>query len=1097
MRRLTLLALALAVLALPAGDVLAKKAKDEAAAEPEALLSAKTLAGLKFRNIGPAYNSGRVSDLAVRPDRPQTFYVAVASGGIWKTVNNGTTFEPTFDSEGSYSIGCLAMDPTNHEVIWAGTGENNSQRSVSFGDGVYRSSDGGQTWTNVGLAESEHIGDIVIDPRDGNVVYVASQGPLWNPGGDRGLYKTTDGGATWERILHISEDTGINEVVMDPRDPDVLYASSYQRRRHIWTLINGGPESGIWKSTDAGATWVELTSGLPEVDMGKIGLAMSPADPDVIYAIIEAQRDEGGIFKTTDRGASWSKVSDYMSRSPQYYNELVADPVDVDTVYSMDTWLHRTVDGGKTWTKVGEKYKHVDNHAMWINPSDTDHFVIGCDGGLYLSYDRGATWSFAANLPITQFYRVSVDNSRPFYYVYGGTQDNNSMGGPHRTLNSSGIANEDWFVTVGGDGYETVVDPTDPNIVYSQWQYGGLVRYDRASGEIMDIQPQEEPGEPAHRWNWDSPLIISPHSPSRLYYACQRLYRSDDRGESWTAVSGDLSRAVDRDTLPVMGLIQSIDAVAKNMSTSHYGNIVAITESPLVEGLIYVGTDDGLIQVTENGGASWRRIDGAPGVPDRSYAFRVEASLHDADTVYALFNNKKMGDLKPYVYLSRDRGASWSSITGDLPERGPVYSLVQDHVNPELLFVGTEFGVWATVNEGDSWIRLKGGLPTIQVRDMDIHRGENDLVLGTFGRGFYVLDDYTPLRTITEEALEKEAVLFQPANPALRYIEKRSRIASRGHAFYTAENPPFGAVFAYYLKDGIASRLDQRIEAEKEMRETGRGFVVPSFDELRAEDEELDPAAVLTIRDAAGDVVRRIDASPDKGIHRVAWDLRYPSSEPVDLSEGEELAPWESEPVGPLAAPGTYSATLAKRVNGVMTEIAGPVEVEVVDLDLGVLKGAPPAEALAFEQKVAELQRAVSGAVKLTVEIDGRLAHLRRAILDTPEVSAEQLAEARRMQTELDDLRIDLVGDPTKAGRNVFTPPSIHDRVSRIVGSQWTTTQGPTGTEQDAYGWAAEAFETALGRLTALVDDVQALERDLELAGAPWTPGRIPVWQPE
>ncbi|HSN53280.1 MAG TPA: hypothetical protein VLT32_01355, partial [Candidatus Sulfomarinibacteraceae bacterium] len=595
MRRLTLLALALAVIALPSGDVLAKKAKDEAAAEPEALLSAKTLAGLKFRNIGPAYNSGRVSDLAVRPDRPQTFYVAVASGGIWKTVNNGTTWEPIFDSEGSYSIGSLAIDPTNYEVIWAGTGENNSQRSVSFGDGVYKSLDGGATWTNMGLAESEHIGDIVIDPRDGNVVYVASQGPLWKPGGDRGLYKTTDGGATWERILHISEDTGINEVVMDPRDPDVLYASSYQRRRHIWTLINGGPESGIWKSSDAGATWVELTNGLPEVDMGKIGLAMSPANPDVIYAIVEAQHDEGGIFKTSDRGASWDKVSDYMSQSPQYYNELVADPVDVDVVYSMDTWLHRTVDGGKTWTKVGEKNKHVDNHAMWVNPEDSDHFVVGCDGGVYLSYDRGATWSFVANLPITQFYRVSVDSSEPFYYVYGGTQDNNSLGGPSRTLNSSGIANEDWFVTVGGDGYETVVDPTNPDIVYSQAQYGELVRYDRASGEIIDIQPQEEPGEEAHRWNWDSPLIISPHSPSRLYYACQRLYRSDDHGDSWTAVSGDLTRAIDRDTLPVMGRIWSIDAVSKNMSTSHYGNIVAISESPLVEGLIYVGTDDGLI----------------------------------------------------------------------------------------------------------------------------------------------------------------------------------------------------------------------------------------------------------------------------------------------------------------------------------------------------------------------------------------------------------------------------------------------------------------------------------------------------------------------
>ena len=1096
MRRTLVVALALLIL-LPAVDVLAKKATTDDDEQSSALMSEKTLSGLEFRLIGPAINSGRITDFAVQPDRTQTIYVATASGGLWKTVNNGTTWEPIFDSEGSYSIGCLALDPNNSSTIWVGTGENNSQRSVAFGDGVYRSDDGGQSWTNVGLEQSEHIGDIVIDPRDSNVVYVAAQGPLWAPGGDRGLYKTTDGGATWERVLDISEDTGINEVLMDPRDPDVLYASAYQRRRHIWTLINGGPESGIYKSTDAGATWNELTGGLPEVDMGRIGMAISPANPDVIYAIVEAQRDEGGVFKSTDRGESWNKVSDYMSVSPQYYNELVADPVDVDTVYSMDTWLHRTVDGGKTWTKVGEKDKHVDNHAMWIDPDDTDHFVVGCDGGVYFSWDRGATWSFAANLPITQFYRVSVDNSKPFYYVYGGTQDNNSMGGPNRTLDESGISNEDWFITVGGDGYETVVDPSNPNIVYSQAQYGELVRYDRASGQIMDIQPQEEPGEDAHRWNWDSPLMISPHSPSRLYFACQRLYRSDDRGNSWTAVSGDLTRAINRDTLPVMGVIQSIDAVSKNMSTSHYGNIVAITESPLVEGLIYVGTDDGLIQVTEDGGDSWREIDAVPGVPERSYAFRVEASLHDADTVYAVFNNKKMGDFAPYVYVSRDRGRSWSSITGDLPERGPVYSLVQDEVKPELLFVGTEFGVWVTINEGDSWVRLKGGLPTIQIRDMDIHRGENDLVLATFGRGFYVLDDYTPLREIDEQALEQDVLLFAPANDALRYVEKRSRVGSRGRAFYTADNPPFGAVLTYYLKDGFSSRQDQRIEAEKEVREAGQNFIIPSFDELRTEDEELEPAVVLTIRDDAGEVIRRVDASPKKGIHRVAWDLRYPSSAPVDLSEGEDLAPWESAPVGPLAVPGTYSATLAKRIDGVMTEIAGPVEFEVVDLDVGVLTGAPPAEALAFDRKVADLQRAVTGAVDLTGEIGDRLAHLRQAILDTPEVSAERLAEARRLQTELDDLRVELVGDPTKAERNVFTPPSIYGRVNRIVGSQWNTTQGPTETQMDAYGWAGDAFTNALGRLNVLIADVQQLERELELAGAPWTPGRIPVWQPE
>jgi len=1093
MRRIAILVLVALVL-LPAADVLAKKAKTEAADEPTALMSDATLSGLAFRSIGPAYNSGRVTDFAVQPDHTQTIYVGTASGGVWKTVNNGTTWTPIFDSEGSYSIGCLAMDPSNFNTIWVGTGENNSQRSVAFGDGVYRSDDGGASWTNVGLETSEHIGGIAIDPRDTDVVYVAAQGPLWKSGGERGLYKTTDGGETWERVLNISDDTGVNEIHMDPRNPDVLYASTYQRRRHVWTLVNGGPESGIYKSTDAGATWTELTSGLPEVDMGKIGLAVSPANPDVIYATIEAQRDEGGTFKSTDRGASWSKVSDYLSGSPQYYNELVPDPVDVDTVYAMDTWLHRTVDGGKTWTKVGEKNKHVDNHAMWINPADTDHFIVGCDGGVYLSYDRGATWEFIANLPITQFYRVSVDTSTPFYYVYGGTQDNNSLGGPSRTLDSSGISNEDWFVTVGGDGYETVVDPSNPNIVYAQWQYGGLVRYDRASGQQMDIQPQEEPGEPAHRWNWDSPVIISPHSPSRLYYACQRLYRSDDHGDSWTAVSPDLSQAIDRDSLPVFGKIQSIDAVAKNMSTSDYGNIVSLTESPLVEGLIYVGTDDGIVQVTEDGGATWRIATACPGVPELSYAGRVEASLHDADTVYAVYNNKKRGDFKPYIFVSRDRGASWTSISGDLPDHEIVYSLIQDHVNPKLLFAGTEFGVYVTIDEGGSWIRLKGGLPTIQVRDMDIQRRENDLVLGTFGRSFYVLDDYSALRDVSEEAFGQDVILF-PVRDALRYIEKTSRVDSRGDSFYVADNPPFGATVTYYLKDEFKSQSDQRIDVEKKAAEAGKDQIIPSFDELRAEDEELEPTVVLTVRDASGAVVRRFEGPNKKGIQRATWDLRYPSSQPTDISPPKDRAPWDQEPMGPLVVPGTYTVTVSKSIDGVMTEIAGPQEFQVIDLDLDTLPGSTPAESLSFEQQVAGLQRAVGGAVKVAGEVEDRLAHLRKAILDTPAATPDQLAQARRLQTEIDDIKIALVGDPTKEGRNVFTPPSIADRVYRIVRSQWTTTQGPTQTQRDAYQWAGEAFTTQLGRLDSLIANLQSLEAELELAGAPWTPGRVPTWK--
>jgi photosystem II stability/assembly factor-like uncharacterized protein len=1092
MKRLWILLVMFALVATPA--MAKKKAAEEPGEKEDAPMSAATFAGLELRNIGPAINSGRVVDFAVQPDAHNVIYVATASGNLWKTTNAGTTWKPIFDKEGSYAIGCVTLDPNNPNVVWVGTGENNSQRSVAFGDGVYKSLDGGQNWENMGLPESEHIGMIAVDPRDSNVVYVASQGPLWRSGGERGVYKTTDGGATWERVLFVSDDTGFNEVHMDPRNADVLYASSYQRRRHVYTLVDGGPESAIYKSTDAGATWRKLTEGLPKVDMGKIGLAVSPANPDFVYAVIEAQRDESGTFRSTDRGESWSKMSDYVSQSPQYYNELIADPEDPNRVYAMDTLLQVTFDGGKTFKKLFKRNKHVDNHALWVDPDNTDHFIVGCDGGVYETFDLGLNYRFFENLPITQFYRVSVDNSKPFYYVYGGTQDNNSMGGPSRTLYSSGISNEDWFITVGGDGYETVVDPTNPNIIYAQWQYGGLVRYDRVSGELIDIQPQEEPGEAAHRWNWDSPVIISPHSPSRLYYACQRLYRSDDRGDSWTAVSPDLSRQIDPNTLPVFGKIQSIDAVAKNMSTSNYGNIVSLTESPIVEGLIYVGTDDGLIQVTEDGGANWRAVDQVPGVPKMTYVSRLEASLFDENTVYAAFNNKKQADFKPYVFVSRDRGRTWSSITGDLPDREIVYSLMQDHIKPELLFAGTEFGLYFTIDEGTHWIRLKGGLPTIQVRDIDIHRTENDLALATFGRGFYILDDYTPLREVSEQVLEQEAILFPPKD-ALRYVEMSSRVVDRGATFFTADNPPFGATFTYYLKDGFKTLEEQRIEAEKKAIKAGEEPKIPTYDELRTEEEQIEPKVFFTVRNADGEVVSRVDGSTKKGMHRATWNLRYPSARPISIKKDEDRPFWMGEPVGPLAMTGTYTVTMSSTVDGVTTDLGQPQKFQVVELGINTFKADDLAEVQAFQQKVWDLERAFRGAVKWATEADGRLAHTRKALYDTPAADTALLAESQRLQTELDDIVVELSGDKTRENRNVFTPPSIAERVDRVVQSQWDTTSAPTQTMKNGYEWAADAFAIQLGRLKAFAADLEAFEDQLESAGAPWTPGRLPNWK--
>jgi len=889
--------------------------------------SSSTFNGLKFRLLGPAITSGRITDFAVNPNNYHEFYVSAASGNVWKTTNSGTTWKPIFDKYNSYSIGTVTLDPNNPNVVYVGTGENNSQRSVSWGDGIYRSEDGGKSFKNIGLKKSEHIAKILIDPRDSKVIYVAAQGPLWGPGGQRGLYKSTDYGATWDSVLYISENTGVTDVVMDPRNPDVLYAASYQRRRHVWVLLNGGPESAIYKSTDAGATWNKLKSGLPSGDVGRIGLAISPVNPDYVFAIIEA-RDKGGFYKSTNRGASWKKTNDYKTTSAQYYNEIFSDPKDLNKIYSLDTWTKVSTDGGKTFNKVGNKARHVDDHALWINPDNTDHILIGGDGGIYETFDGAKTWLFKGNLPITQFYRVSVDNSEPFYWVYGGTQDNNSMGVPSQTINQEGIVNADWIPTLGGDGYEAVVDPLDPNIVYTQYQYGGLVRYDKKSGEKISIKPQEGKDEAPYRWNWDSPLIISPHKNTRLYFAANILFKSEDRGNSWVAISDDLSRQIDRNKLEVMGKVWSVDAVAKNASTSFYGNIVSLTESPLVEGLIYVGTDDGLVQVTEDNGKSWRKIEEFPSVPDTTYVSSLYASLFDPNTVYATFDNHKKADFKPYVLKSMDRGKSWKSISGDLKEPFVTYSIIQDHKNPDLLFIGTEYGVFFTVNGGNKWIQLKGGLPTIAVRDIDIQRRENDLVLGTFGRGFYVLDNYAPLRDITDKNLDEQENILFPVKDALMFIKRRGTFGGVGSSFFKAKNPPFGATFTYYIKEAPKTRKQKRQKKEKELIKENKPVYYPTWDELREEK----PFLLFTIYDEAGNVVRKLKEPVKSGINRTTWDLKYASTNPIKkVSDKNES--------GYPVLPGKYSVLLSMSVDGVLTEIAGTQTFEAKVLNNSTLPG--------------------------------------------------------------------------------------------------------------------------------------------------------------
>lgn len=1059
----------------------------DAAKSDKKSVDASIYSGIKLRNMGPAVTGGRVSDFAFNPANPTQYFVATASGGMWKTDNAGVTWQAVADSMPSYSYGDVTMDPNNSNVIWAGTGENNSQRSVSYGDGVYKSVNGGKSWNNVGLKNSEHIAEILVDPRNSDVVYVASQGPLWSKGGDRGLFKTTDGGKTWDNVLEISENTGVTDIAFDPNNPDVIYAASYQRRRHVWTLINGGPESTIYKSTDAGKTWNKINKGLPGGDIGRIGIDVAPTDGNILYAIVEATKGNSGFYRSTDGGASWSKQSSYVSGSPQYYQEIVVDPKNPNRVYSLDTYLMVSEDGGKNFTRAGEAHKHVDNHALWIDPNNTNHLIIGSDGGVYESWDRAKNWSFKDNMPLTQFYKVTVDNDYPFYNVFGGTQDNASLGAPHRTTNTSGIQNSDWLFTQFGDGFKTVIDPKNPDIIYSQYQYGGLARYDKKSGERVQMQPVSPDANVAQRWNWNSPLLISPHNNERIYYGSQTLFQSDNRGDDWRAISGDLSRNVDRNKLKVMDKVWGVDTVAKNTSTSLYGAIIALTESPLQEGLLYTGSDDGVMHVTKNAGQKWEKLDWPSKVPDHSYVADMEASLFDKNTVFAVFDNHKKGDFKPYVFRSDNNGDSWKNITGDLPKRGSTYAIAQDHVNKDLLFIGTEFGVFFTQNGGKNWVQLKSGLPTIAVRDVEIQRRESDLALATFGRGFYILDDYSPLRKSAKQVKKQDATLF-PVRRAFQFVEHDPLglpgKAMRGADFYFADNPEFGAVFSYYINEDFKSLKAKRKAKEAKLRKEGDPVYYPSWDELKEEDFEQKSSLIFTVRDSEGNLVRRINAPARKGFNRINWDLRYPGFSPIRAS-GKMGS-------GPFVIPGTYSVTVSKVVNGVETQYNQQQSFEVVTIDNRTFPSSDRKGDLAFDMKTGQLYKAISGASRYLGELEKRIKHIKVSGNETLGSKTNTNELVHKMQRELAEIKLLLNGNSVISKRAEATPTSVYGYISYLTWSRSESTSPVNGQQKLRFTRASEGYAEIYPRIKQLADSVAQTEKALADAGSNWMPGLMP-----
>lgn len=999
----------------------------------------------QWRELGPAVTSGRITAFAVHPANPDVIYAATASGGAWKTENGGTRWRPVFSEEGSVSLGAIALDPSDPDVVWVGTGEQNSVRSSSFGDGVYRSLDGGGSWEHMGLAESRHIGRILIHPANPDVVFVAAMGSLWGPNPQRGLYKTTDGGSHWTRVLRPSEHTGVVEVVMDPHDPDILFAATFQRERRQWSMLGGGPESGLFRSTDGGESWSRVGGGFASGNLGRIGITYCPGSSEILYA--SAVGPDGGIFRSTDGGVHWERRNASI-QSHWYYGELVCDPGDPQRLYVPMTPLNVSEDGGSTFRDLVDSSVHVDHHVLWVNPRDPTHLMVGNDGGIYISRDRGESWLWQSNLPVMQLYTVSVDMQEPFYHVYGGTQDNGSWGGPVGTRFAGGTSLEDWTYTAGGDGFYSQVDPTDPDIIYSESQYGALYRVDRQTGErrrIQPWQPQDE-GVPPYRWNWSAPLALSSHHPGTLYFAANVVFRSRDRGDSWKVISPDLTRQISRDSLPLQGRIQPPDAVDLHASTALYGNVATLGLSPVRPGLLAVGTDDGLVQVTTDDGATWAKTDRFPGVPEMMKVGMVAWSSTEEGTLFAVFDGHKDNIFQPYVVRSDDSGINWRNVTGNLPRFGPARSVAVHPRNGSLVFVGTEFGVFASIHGGGEWIRLGRGLPTVAVHGMVVHPRDNDLVLGTHGRGFWVLDDVGLLEGLTSDVLAGDAYLAVPRRATQIRDVDRGR-GSVGDTYWTARNPPRGAVLDYWV-GGAAVGRPVRME----------------------------------VLDATGRVVREVlTGIAEAGGHRCVWDLRHEAPLGADGRPSPRSR-------GRFVLPGTYQVRLTVGE----LEYTRPLSVRM-DPALSV----DEASRMALDA-ILSLQADLVGAAAVAEAVVDTVAAQAHVVLEAVagrgDVPARVTGSAQTLLAGIQRLRVRLSGSGGGGIAQQETVLPLGALVGRLYGTTEAWTGPPTEDQRRLTRRAHEELTALMAELRVLIqDEVPALREALAEAGIPWPAGEIPT----
>ena len=1058
------------------------------------------LGAFEFRNVGPAFLSGRIADIAIHPSNGNIWYVAVGSGGVWKTKNSGTTWDPIFDDEKSYSIGCITVDSSNPEIIWVGTGENVGGRHVGYGDGVYKSIDDGKTWVNMGLKTSEHISKIIVHPDNSDIVWVASQGPLWKKGGERGLFKTINGGKTWKRTLGNSQWTGVTDLMIDPRNPDVLYAATWDRHRTVAAYLGGGPGSGIHRSLDGGETWSQLSNGLPypnknfsmdqeddedeEIiysNIGKIGLAISPQNPDVIYAALELDRRTGALYRSENRGGSWEKMSDVFlayGTGPHYYQELYASPHKFDRLYLVNVRVQTSEDGGKTFTQLKESKKHSDNHSIIFKEDDPDYIMIGTDAGIYETFDLAENWSYIKNLPLTQFYKVAVNDAKPFYHIFGGTQDNGSAGGPSATDEREGISNRNWYKILGADGHQTATDPEYNNIVYAETQQGGLHRVDLLTGETLFIQPQAEEGDPHERFNWDAPILVSPHDPATLYFGSYRVWKSKNRGDDWTPISGDLTRNEERITLPIMGRKQSWDNPWDISAMSTYNTITSLSESPLKEGLIYAGTDDGFIQVTSNGGDSWTKIPVTQlGLPGRTFINDIKADLHDVNTVYVCLDNHKEGDLNPYIFKSTDQGKTWKSISSNLPKRTLIWRLVQDPIAKNLFFAATEFGIYTSVNSGVSWQKLPG-TPNSSFRDLVIQKRENDLVAASFGRGFYVLDDYSALREMTPENLNKTGVLFKPRTA--KWFVPRSKVGNTGADYYFAKNPKFGAVFTYHLSNDYPTQKEIRKQRERSLNKRLQNITFPGWSKVDKEIYEAKAKVWLSISDLNGNIIRNISKTAKKGSDRIAWDLRHPSNRSIGSNSRY------GSNSGPIASPGNYNASLYLEHNGKISKLDGPIEFEVKPIREGVLKGVSYDEYNSYKNELSAIQNQVYEVNDLLKQSLNKISDFKKALSRIKINPGELNSNIFKLENTLREMNLEINGSDAKKQIGEKRTPTIQNRLS-VAQRGLSTTYGPTMLHKKSMNLASKGVKLIKPKVEKIYDeDIPKIKNALIKAGSPY-----------